>query len=79
MEALGIDLKLLIAQVVNFGILLFVLSKFLYKPVVTMLEERQKKAEQTIKDSDKATKTLIKSEDDADKVREQAYKMPATF
>ncbi len=36
---LGIDVKLLIAQMVNFGLLLWLLSKFLYKPIVKKIEE----------------------------------------
>ena len=38
----GIDLRLLIIQGINFGILLFLLWRFLYKPVLRMLDERQK-------------------------------------
>jgi len=36
---LGIDIKLLIAQIVNFGVLLWLLSKFLYKPIVRRIEK----------------------------------------
>lgn len=42
MEQLGIEPKLLIAQIVNFTIILVVLSKLLYKPVLEMLEKRKK-------------------------------------
>ena len=45
MEALGIDIKLLIVQIVNFGILFFVLKKFLYKPILKLLDERKKEVE----------------------------------
>lgn len=58
MEALGIDLKLLIAQAVNFVILLLVLRKFLYGPIVKMLCDRKEKVEQGIKDAELATKAL---------------------
>ena len=40
MEALGINLPGLITQVISFLILLFVLSKLLYKPVIKMLDDR---------------------------------------
>ena len=40
MEALGINLPGLIAQIVNFSILLFLLSKFAYAPIMRMLDER---------------------------------------
>lgn len=38
---LGIDWRLFIAQVVNFIILLVLLQRFLYKPLVTMLDTRE--------------------------------------
>ena len=41
---LGIDWRLLIAQVVNFAILVFILKKFLWKPLLTAIAERQAKA-----------------------------------
>ncbi|MCA9361880.1 hypothetical protein KC906_00755 [Candidatus Kaiserbacteria bacterium] len=36
--SLGIDIGLLIAQLVNFVILLFVLTKFVYKPLLRRIE-----------------------------------------
>ncbi len=42
MEKLGIEPKLLLAQLVNFTIIVVVLSKFLYKPILDMLEKRKK-------------------------------------
>ena len=38
---LGIDWKLLIAQGVNFAILVYVLQRFVYKPIVASLNSRQ--------------------------------------
>lgn len=40
-EVFGIHWKLLAAQLVNFTIVLFVLHRYLYKPVFAMLEKRQ--------------------------------------
>lgn len=42
-EALGLNLPQLIAQVVNFFILLFVLRLVAYKPILKMLDERKQK------------------------------------
>jgi F-type H+-transporting ATPase subunit b len=42
-EALGINLPMIIAQIVNFTILLVVLRLVLYKPVLKMLDERKQK------------------------------------
>ncbi|MEI6499042.1 MAG: F0F1 ATP synthase subunit B [bacterium] len=72
MEALGIDLKLIIAQLVNFGILLFLLNKFLYKPVINMLDERKNKVEVGIKDAESAKINLENAEGEATKIIAQA-------
>ncbi|MCX6766581.1 MAG: F0F1 ATP synthase subunit B [Candidatus Moranbacteria bacterium] len=60
---LGIDWKLLIAQIVNFLVLLFVLWKFAYGPIIAMLEKRQKKIEKGLKDAQDAHKKLAESEE----------------
>lgn len=49
---LGIDWKLLIAQAVNFLILLWVLRRYAYKPILSALETRTKKIEQGLKDAE---------------------------
>jgi len=41
LSQLGIEWKILVAQVVNFGILFFVLRHFLYKPILKMLDRRR--------------------------------------
>ncbi|MCD6500753.1 F0F1 ATP synthase subunit delta [bacterium] len=41
---LGIDFKLLIAQIINFLVLLWLLKFFLYKPILKKLEKRAKKS-----------------------------------
>ncbi|OHA17449.1 MAG: ATP synthase F0 subunit B [Candidatus Taylorbacteria bacterium RIFCSPLOWO2_02_FULL_43_11] len=48
---LGIDWKLLLAQIVNFTILAIVLTKFLYKPIIKTLEERKKRVANDIEKS----------------------------
>lgn len=58
LNKLGIDWKLLIAQIINFLVLLFVLYRFAYKPVLAMLEKRTKKIEKGLKDAEEAKKQL---------------------
>lgn len=41
MEALGLDPKFLLIQAVSFFLLLFVLTKFAFRPLLNMLEARQ--------------------------------------
>ena len=55
---LGINGSLLLAQLINFGILLFVLYKFAYGPVLKILEERTKKIEKGLKDAESSHKKL---------------------
>jgi F-type H+-transporting ATPase subunit b len=43
MENLGIDYKLLIAQVINFALVFFVVNKFIAKPFMKYLSEERKK------------------------------------
>ncbi len=65
MEALhnlGIDGKLLLAQVINFLILLFVLRRFAYRPILAFLESRTARIEQGIKDADLAREKLLEIE-----------------
>ncbi len=40
---LGIEWKLLLAQIVNFVILFLVLKKFLYKPLINLMNKRREK------------------------------------
>jgi F-type H+-transporting ATPase subunit b len=43
---LGIDVKLLIAQMINFGLLLWLLSRFVYRPILKRIEEDEGKLKQ---------------------------------
>lgn len=69
MDGLGIDWKLLIAEIVNFAILLFLLKKFLYKPFTNILEQRRAKIEEGIKKSEDAEKSLQKIRSLADDIK----------
>jgi len=54
----GIDVRLLLAQLLNFAILVFVLGYFLYKPILHALDERRKKIEDGVEFSERAKKEL---------------------
>lgn len=45
MENLGIDLKLIIAQIVSFGIFFFIFKKFVSKPLLTFLKKQKEDEE----------------------------------
>ena len=55
-QAFGIDARLIIIQLVNFGILMAALGYFLYKPILRMLKEREDKIAQGLKDAEDAAK-----------------------
>ncbi len=69
---LGINGKLLLAQIINFVILLAVLYKFAYGPVLKMLNDRTKKIEKGLKDAEEAKKKLIEMEKKEKNVLHQA-------
>lgn len=73
MESLGINLKLLIAQIVNFIIVMLLLWKFAYTPVLKMLTDRKDKIAQGILDAEAAAKSLAKAEEEASKIRDKSY------
>ncbi len=56
--AFGIDWRLLLIQAVNFGLLLAVLSYFLYKPVLKMIDERREKIAESVRTAEAAQRRL---------------------
>src|SRR3990172_2671297 len=48
---LGIDWRLLIAQIINFTVLLFVLYRFLYRPILSVLEKRRERIEKSLEEA----------------------------
>ncbi len=57
-EKLGIDWRLLLAQIVNFLVLFFVLTKFVFKPLIKFLDERSQKIDESLVNADKIQKNL---------------------
>lgn len=49
-----VDVKLIIAQLVNFAIVLFVLKKYAYEPMLKLMTERGEKIEAGIKNAESA-------------------------
>jgi F-type H+-transporting ATPase subunit b len=75
----GIEPILLLAQLVNFIILLFILKRFLYKPILKVLEERKKRVEASIKQAEEIQKkfdsSAKKSEELVNKGRDEASRI----
>jgi F-type H+-transporting ATPase subunit b len=55
-EAFGIDIKLIVIQIINFAVLAGLLSYFLYKPVLKVLQDREDKIKEGIRDAEEAAK-----------------------
>lgn len=68
LDAFGIDWKLLIAQLVNFGVLFVALTYLLYKPVLKTLDERKAKIAQGVEDAERAAAAAATADSDAAEV-----------
>ncbi len=58
LAAFGIDWRLLLIQAVNFGLLLSVLTYFLYKPILRIIDERREKVAEGVRTAEMANKKL---------------------
>ena len=56
LQAFGINWKLLLIQGVNFGLLLAILYRYLYKPLFAMLDKRQAEIAKGLKDAEASSK-----------------------
>ncbi len=74
LHKLGIDWKLLIAQGVNFLILLYILKRFVYKPMLAFLDERAGKIESGLHNAEAATKRLEEAEKEHKELLTEAQK-----
>ena len=63
MEQLGINFQALLFQIINFGILFFVLKKFAFPAFTKTLEERRTKIQEGIENSEKIKKQLEEAEE----------------
>ncbi|QQS15446.1 MAG: F0F1 ATP synthase subunit B [Candidatus Moraniibacteriota bacterium] len=79
LSKLGIDWKLLVAQVINFLVLLWVLRKFAYRPMLEFLEKRAKHIESGLRDAKRATEKLSEIEAKEREVLEEARKESAAI
>lgn len=64
----------LLFQIVNFSILLFVLKKFLYQPIINLIEMRNRKIEDSLKAAEDTLKEKAKIEIIKQKVIAEAEK-----
>lgn len=68
LSAFGINGKLLLAQLINFGVLFVGLSYLLYKPVMKVLDERTKKIELGVHAAEEAMQKASRADEEASTV-----------
>ena len=81
MEALGINLAQLITQIAGVSILLYILVKFLYRPLLRVLDERSARIKESLEAADRvkeqAAASQAQMQDDLQKAREEGQQMIA--
>lgn len=70
----GVNWKLLFAQAINFFILLIVLKKFAYGPILQILKERKKKIEEGLLAAEESQKKLGEAEKEKEGILSEARK-----
>ncbi len=68
----GVNWKLLLVQVVNFGLLLSVLTYLLYKPILKIIDERQNKIAEGVKTAEAAERKLADAKEESDGIKGSA-------
>lgn len=72
LDALGINMGFLVSQLVNFGLLLLLLTFLLWRPVTNMLESRAAKIQKGLEDAAAAANARRNAEVEAEKILAQA-------
>jgi len=72
-DAFGIDVRLIIIQIVNFAILAGLLGYFLYNPILRVLAEREAKIKQGIKDAEDAARAKADADSEKQAVLSAAH------
>ncbi|MFA6428993.1 MAG: F0F1 ATP synthase subunit B [Patescibacteria group bacterium] len=61
--SLGINGKLFLAQLVNFAIVLFVVWRWAYKPLLKIMDDREKKIKQGLRDAEQSKRALSEADE----------------
>ena len=71
-SSIGVDWELLILQTIAFLVLLWFLKKFVYPPLVAMLDKREAQIEESTRAAVEASKRASESQEKVDKLLAQA-------
>lgn len=81
MEALGVNLVSLISQIVAFLVVLFILIKLLYRPLLKVMDERSARIKESLEAAEhakeQAAASQAKVQEDMRKAREEGQQMIA--
>jgi len=73
LEAFGIDYKILIAQIINFFLIFYVVYKFLLQPLNKIIQERQNKILEGLKLREESKRLIRKIRKLRNSILEKAY------
>lgn len=73
LHAFGIDWRLIVIQIFNFGLLAGALWYFLYTPVLKLIAEREEKIKQGVEDALKAEKALESADAEKNVILKEAH------
>jgi F-type H+-transporting ATPase subunit b len=79
MEALGINLGLLVLQIIVFVIVFLSLQAWIYKPMLNMMENRRKKIAQGMEDARVAAQARAAAEKEAGQILAEAHARAASI
>jgi len=78
-ETFHIDYKLLVAQAINFSIVISVLYFFALKPILKVMQERTEKIEKSLADADAIEENMRKTEERYEQTLNEAKKEAAAI
>jgi F-type H+-transporting ATPase subunit b len=68
MDALGIQWKILVAQTISFAIVFFVLWRYAYRPIFTVLHARREKIAEALASAEKIKQDVARTEAERQKI-----------
>lgn len=79
LTTLGIDWKMLVAQLINFAVLLIVLSYFVYKPILRVIDQRRDRVKKSMDDAKHIEERVKKMEAEAQDRRKEMDREAKAF
>jgi F-type H+-transporting ATPase subunit b len=72
LDKLGLNVQWFISQIINFAILLFILQRFLYKPMLGMLAKRQERIRESMDYAGRVQEEAARAQSDYEKKIEES-------